>query len=114
MLVEALEHYNELHAVMGLVLFEEATQHVYDHNSWTQTYMNDTGCDPRSRLTVGCAFMHADVESAASSRLPTVMPCWWGLAAVGSKVSVGWLPFSACWKSSRSRYVKATASATSK
>ncbi|XP_019712197.1 dynein heavy chain 11, axonemal [Hippocampus comes] len=28
MLVETLEHYNELHAVMGLVLFEEAIQHV--------------------------------------------------------------------------------------
>ncbi|XP_061150392.1 dynein axonemal heavy chain 11 [Syngnathus typhle] len=28
MLVDALEHYNELHAVMDLVLFEEAIQHV--------------------------------------------------------------------------------------
>lgn len=27
-LAEALEHYNELHAVMDLVLFEEAIQHV--------------------------------------------------------------------------------------
>lgn len=27
-LTEALEHYNELHAVMDLVLFEEAIQHV--------------------------------------------------------------------------------------
>lgn len=28
-LADALEHYNELHAVMDLVLFEEAIQHVY-------------------------------------------------------------------------------------
>lgn len=27
-LADALEHYNELHAVMDLVLFEEAIQHV--------------------------------------------------------------------------------------
>lgn len=27
-LADALEHYNELHAVMNLVLFEEAIQHV--------------------------------------------------------------------------------------
>ena len=27
-LTDALEHYNELHAVMNLVLFEEAMQHV--------------------------------------------------------------------------------------
>lgn len=34
-LADALEHYNELHAVMDLVLFEEAIQHVYDTHTHT-------------------------------------------------------------------------------
>lgn len=37
-LADALEHYNELHAVMDLVLFEEAIQHVYGTHAHTSTY----------------------------------------------------------------------------
>lgn len=37
-LADALEHYNEVHAVMDLVLFEEAIQHVYDRLARTRTH----------------------------------------------------------------------------
>lgn len=37
-LADALEHYNELHAVMDLVLFEEAIQHVYDTHVHAHTH----------------------------------------------------------------------------